>query len=94
MMTTRVLGRLLALTIFALAALAPARAELSFPAFTNYVVDAANVLPPGDEQALVEKLKSFRERTGHQFAVATVPSLQGTSVEDFANRLLDRKSVV
>jgi len=87
MMTTRFLGRLLALTIFALAALAPARAELSFPAFTNYVVDAANVLPPGDEQALVEKLKSFRERTGHQFAVATVPSLQGTSVEDFANRL-------
>ncbi len=87
MMPTRVPGRLLALTLLVLAAIGPVRADLSFPAFTNYVVDAADVLPPAEEQALVARLKSFQERTGHQFAIATVPSLQGTSVEDFANRL-------
>ncbi|MBB3973036.1 TPM domain-containing protein [Hansschlegelia beijingensis] len=87
MMPTRVLGRLLALTLLVLAAIGPVRADLSFPAFTNYVVDAADVLPPAEEQALIARLKSFQERTGHQFAIATVPSLQGTSVEDFANRL-------
>lgn len=64
-----------------------ARAELSFPPFTNYVVDQAGVIPATDESALVAKLKSFQERTGRQLAVATVPSLQGTSVEDFGNRL-------
>ncbi|MFJ5488132.1 TPM domain-containing protein [Hansschlegelia beijingensis] len=87
MMPTRVLGRLLALTLLVLAAIGPVRAELTFPPFTNYVVDAADVLPPAEEQALIAKLKSFQERTGHQFAIATVPSLQGTSVEDFGNRL-------
>ncbi|WP_428979625.1 TPM domain-containing protein [Hansschlegelia zhihuaiae] len=66
---------------------APVRADLTFPAFTNYVVDAANVLPPAEEQALVAKLKAFHDRSGHQFAVATVPSLQGASVEDYGNRL-------
>ncbi|MFC3691442.1 TPM domain-containing protein [Chenggangzhangella methanolivorans] len=61
--------------------------DLSLPRFTNYVVDEANILPPDAEAALVAKLKAFQDKTGHQFAVATVPSLQGTSVEDFGNRL-------
>jgi uncharacterized protein len=65
----------------------PASAELSFPPFTGYVVDEANVLPPDAERALTERLKAFQERTGHQLAVATVASLQGTSVEDYGNRL-------
>jgi uncharacterized protein len=65
----------------------PARADLAFPAFSNIVVDQANVLPDDAEQALIAKLKGFQERSGHQFAVATVPSLQGTSVEDFGNQL-------
>ena len=60
---------------------------LTFPRFSNYVVDAANVLPADAETTLVAKLKAFQEKTGRQFAVATVPSLQGTSVEDYANRL-------
>jgi uncharacterized protein len=76
------------LALCALAASPPALAQnLTFPSFSNYVVDAANVLPPADEQALVAKLKAFQDTTGKQFAVATVPSLQGTSVEDYGNRL-------
>lgn len=77
-----------AAALFAVLAALPALAQgFTFPAFTNYVVDAANVLPPADEAALVAKLKAFQEKSGHQFAVATVPSLQGTSVEDYGNRL-------
>ena len=61
--------------------------ELRFPPFSGYVVDAANVIPPDAEAALAGKLKSFQDRTGRQFAIATVPSLQGIAVEDFGNRL-------
>lgn len=83
----RAIVGVLTIALLALATSLPARAELAFPAFTNLVVDEANVLPDASEQALVAKLKAFQDRTGHQFAVATVPSLQGTSVEDFGNRL-------
>lgn len=65
----------------------PAFAELSFPRFTGYVVDQANVIPADAERALTDRLKAFQDKSGHQFAVATVPSLQGDSVEDFANRM-------
>nr|WP_020179410.1 TPM domain-containing protein [Methylopila sp. M107] len=78
-----VLGTLVVLCAAAL----PGRAQFTFPAFTNYVVDQANVIPPADEQALIAKLKAFQERSGKQLAVATVTSLEGTSVEDYGNRL-------
>lgn len=82
---------LAALAFVVAAALGSARPtaaqELAFPRFDNYVVDQADVIPPEAEAALVGKLKAFQERTGHQFAVATVSSLGGTSVEDYGNRL-------
>ncbi|PZQ14264.1 MAG: hypothetical protein DI565_12620 [Ancylobacter novellus] len=77
-------GLVVALLVWAGPALAQ---NFSFPPFTGYVVDQAGVLPADAEAALTAKLKAFQERTGHQFAVATVPSLQGTTVEDYGNRL-------
>lgn len=77
----------LGLAVFMLTAIAAVAQDLRFPAFTNYVVDEAGVLSPDAEAALVARLKSFQERTGKQLAVATVSSLQGTSVEDYGNRL-------
>lgn len=80
--------RLLATALLlVIAAAVPARADFTFPKFSNYVVDAADVLPPEAESALVARLKAFQDRSGHQFAVATVPSLQGTSIEDYGNHL-------
>ena len=65
---------------------APACAQ-TFPKFTGLVTDAANVLP-GDRRAALEgKLEALQQQTGNQLVVATVPSLQGDSVEDYANRL-------
>ncbi|MCJ8142405.1 TPM domain-containing protein [Ancylobacter sp. A5.8] len=85
---TRFPAALLALVFCALlAALGPARAEFAFPALTGRVVDAAAVLTPAARAALEEKLAAQEGATTDQFVVATVPSLEGTSVEEYANRL-------
>lgn len=64
-----------------------ARAELTFPPLSGRVVDAAQVLTPDARAALEAKLAAQEGHTTDQFVVATVPSLEGTSVEDYANRL-------
>lgn len=76
----------LAALVVGLAA-APARAELTFPALTGRVVDDAHVLDPATRAALDAKLAAQEEKATDQFVVATVPSLQGTSIEDYGNRL-------
>lgn len=62
-------------------------AELTFPPLTGRVVDAAHVLDPATLAALDAKLAAQEARATDQLVVATVPSLQGTSIEDYANRL-------
>ncbi|MEA1830848.1 YgcG family protein [Methylobacterium durans] len=85
-------ARGLALTVLALACLpwflwAALAAELSFPPLTGRVVDAAGILKPEERARLEAKLKAYEDKTSDQVVVATVPSLQGTTIEDFANRL-------
>lgn len=83
-----VLAGLLALCLaIAAGAVAPARAELTFPPLTGRVVDAARVLDPATLAALDAKLAAQEARATDQLVLATVPSLQGTSIEDYANRL-------
>ena len=82
--------RMLVLPLLAallVAGVAPARAELTFPPLTGRVVDAARVLDPATRAALDAKLAAQEEKATDQFVVATVPSLQDTSIEDYANRL-------
>jgi uncharacterized protein len=59
----------------------------SFPTLTGRVVDAANLLKPDERAALDAKLKAHEDKTTDQLVVATVPSLEGFEVEDYANRL-------
>src|SRR3954469_18722603 len=59
----------------------------SFPPLTGRVVDAAAVLKPEERDALEQKLKAHEDKTSDQVVVATAPSLDGLSVEDYANRL-------
>lgn len=77
----------LALAALVLAALPVGAAELTFPELGGRVVDAARVIPDESRAALEARLKAYEEKTSDQVVVATVPSLQGTTVEDFANRL-------
>ena len=62
-------------------------AEPSYPALTGRVVDGANLLAPDIRQRLADKLKAHEDKTSDQVVVATVPSLQDVTIEDFANGL-------
>lgn len=65
----------------------PAALAQTFPALTGRVVDGANLLKPEERAALEAKLKAYEDKTSDQVVVATVSSLEGTSIEDYANRL-------
>jgi uncharacterized protein len=58
-----------------------------FPPLTGRVVDAANIIPDGDEAALTAKLAALEKDSGRQLVVATVPDLQGYPIEDFGYQL-------
>jgi uncharacterized protein len=58
-----------------------------FPPLTGRVVDQANLLPPQAKQDLEIKLADLEQKSGIQFVVATVSSLQGEEIEPYANEL-------
>ena len=66
----------------------PATAE--FPALSGRVVDDAGVLDAATRESLRAKLAALEARSGIQVVVATVKSLNGNAVEDYANRLFRR----
>jgi len=68
---------------------APARAaEPSFPDRGRAaVVDAAGVIPDAQEAELNDRIVGWVHSSGHQLAVVTVPSLEGQTIEDYANGL-------
>jgi uncharacterized protein len=77
-----------ALLLALLVILAPLAAlAQTFPALTGRVVDTANLLKPQERAALEAKLKVHEDKTSDQVVVATVPSLESRSIEDYANRL-------
>src|SRR3954470_11362000 len=82
-------GRLsVALFLVVLSAFAAvAKSPPAFPPLSGRVVDAANVLKPEDRGTLEQKLKANEDKTTAQVVVATVPSLGGLTIEDYANRL-------
>jgi uncharacterized protein len=57
---------------------------------TADVNDFAGVLPPAEREALEQRCRQLRERTGAQLAVVIVRSLQGGQIDDFAVRLFQR----
>jgi uncharacterized protein len=83
MMTAR---ELFVFWVVALLGIASAHAQ-TFPALTGRVVDAANVIPDGDEAVLTTKLQALEQRSGRQFVIATIPDLQGYPVEDYGYQL-------
>ncbi len=59
----------------------------TFPPLSGRVVDAANLLKPEERAALEAKLKAHEDKTTDQVVVATLRSLEGYEIEDYANRL-------
>src|SRR5262245_54176227 len=75
-----------AATVLLCALVAPADA-LDFPSLSGRVVDEAFILDRAQLDELTAKLAALEAKTTDQLVVATVRSLRGTSVEDYANRL-------
>jgi len=64
-----------------------AYAALTFPALTGRVVDEAHILTADQVTILSNRLRDFEDQSGHQMAIATVPSLQGADIRDFGYQL-------
>lgn len=64
-----------------------ALAQPAYPPLTGRVTDGANLIGAEARQRIEGKLKAHEDKTTDQIVVATVPSLQGVGVEDFANGL-------
>lgn len=66
-------------------ALAPtAFAAPNYPELTGRIVDQANQINAADEAAILTELESLETAATDQVAVATVSSLDGYSIEDYA----------
>jgi uncharacterized protein len=62
-------------------------ADPSYPALTGRIVDGAKLIGADARERIEAKLKAHEDKTSDQLVVATVPSLQGIGIEDFANGL-------
>ena len=77
------------LPALAFQATAPALAQgqPAFPALSGRVVDGAGIIPQDRRAQIDARLAAHEAKTTDQIVVATLPSLQGYAIEDFANRL-------
>ena len=79
--------QILAVLWLALVALATPVAAQTFPPLTGRVVDQAHLLTPEQVQDITGKSAALEAKTGGQFVVATVSSLEGYPVEDYGYKL-------
>jgi uncharacterized protein len=79
--------RFLAVLWLALFALATPVSAQTFPKLTGRVVDEAHLLRPEQVLDLSSKSEALEAQTGRQFVIATVPSLEGRTIEDYGYRL-------
>ncbi len=73
---------IVALLLFVATALA-----VDFPALTGRVVDNAGIIDTTTRSSLETRLADYEKKSSDQIVVATIPSLQGEVLEDYANRL-------
>ena len=74
---------------FALGDAVPAQTPPAFPALRGRVVDTANLLSPAEETSLSRDLAALEDRTNDQLVIATVPTLGGRPISDYAQALSD-----
>jgi uncharacterized protein len=59
------------------------------PYLTGRVNDNAQILSDSTDKLLSEKLKEHELKTSNQVVILTIPSLDGESIEDFANKVFN-----
>ncbi|MBN1354392.1 MAG: TPM domain-containing protein, partial [Candidatus Omnitrophica bacterium] len=57
---------------------------------SGYITDNAGLLDAATRYSLNNKLREYEEKTSNQIFVATFPSLEGESLEDFSIRLAEK----
>ncbi len=83
-MRRRVAGIVAALVLLGAVALAQ---SLTFPQLTGRVVDGAGLLDAATRAQLEQSLADLEAKTTDQLVVVTLPSLQGTTIEDYGYQL-------
>jgi uncharacterized protein len=73
--------------IAALLLMLSAALALTFPPLTGRVVDQANIVGTETRTTIEAKLTDLESKSGIQFVVATVRSLEGQDIEPYANAL-------
>lgn len=66
-----------------------AASALDVPKLSSRVNDLAGILSPSAEGTLQRKLSDYEMQTGHQFAILTIESLRGDSLEGFSIRVVE-----
>jgi uncharacterized protein len=84
-----VIRRWLAVLMLLAFVAAPAAALDLPPRPQGAIYDEANLLPAAEEAQLDQQLRDFDAKTGDAVIIATVNSLQGDTVEDYATRLYE-----
>jgi len=82
-------SRAVALVAAVLLLAAGSALALDVPFLSGHVVDEAGIVPPETAARLEQKLTAYEQRTGHQVAVLTVPSLDGEPLEDYTMRVAE-----
>ena len=80
----------IALAVLASLALAHPAGALDIPQLRGRVNDNAGMLTPQERSALEAKLQAYEEKTGQQFVLLTVPSLEGNVIEDFSIKVVEK----
>lgn len=62
-------------------------ADVWTPETSGWVTDLGELLSPEEEWQLAGILLTYRDETGHEFAVLTVPGLDGEAIERFSLRV-------
>jgi uncharacterized protein len=70
-----------------LLALQDAPAALTFPPLTGRVVDDAGILSPDTQNRITSLLAQEEKQTGNQIVVATLKSVQGSTIEQYGYQL-------
>jgi uncharacterized protein len=73
--------------VFVLVIISGAASALDFPKLTGRVIDNAGLISDAGEARLDALLKQHEEKTSNQVVIATLASLQGTTIEDFGYQL-------
>src|SRR6266700_3743634 len=64
-----------------------------YPQAQGYVTDAADVIDSSSKAQLESQLAEIEHQTSNEIAIATVPSLEGETIETYAVELFKRWGV-